>query len=159
MQSAKTTWKHMRRSPYQALAAVLIMTLTFLTISFFTFVIFGSSHVISYFESQPQVTVFFEEEASQEEINALSDSLRQSGKVSDVKFVSKKEALAIYQEQNKDDPLLLDLVTEDILPASLEIAAVNVEDLEEISQTLQGSNLVSEVVYPVRMFLKRVKHI
>ena len=147
MQSAKTTWKHMRRSPYQALAAVLIMTLTFLTISFFTFVIFGSSHVISYFESQPQVTVFFEEEASQEEINALSDSLRQSGKVSDVKFVSKKEALAIYQEQNKDDPLLLDLVTEDILPASLEIAAVNVEDLEEISQTLQGSNLVSEVVY------------
>lgn len=147
MRASKTTWKQIRRSPYQALAAVLIMMLTFLTISFFTFVIVGSSHVISFFESKPQVTVFFEDEATQQDIDKVAQNLRQSGKVSDVKYVSKKEALQIYREQNKNDPLLLDLVTEDILPASLEIAAVEVKDLGEISKTLEGAALVSEVVY------------
>lgn len=147
MRTAKTTWTHIRRSPYQALAAILIMTLTFLTISFFTFLVFGSSHIIAFFESKPQVTVFFENEATQVEIDALAENLRASGQVSNVKFVSKKEALAIYREQNKDDPLLLDLVTEDILPASLDIAAVEVDDLTGISETLQNSELVSEVVY------------
>lgn len=147
MRATKTTWKHIRRSPYQALSAILIMTLTFLTISFFTFLVFGSSHIIAFFESKPQVTVFFEEEATQQEIDTVASDLRSTGKVSDITFVSKKEALEIYREQNKDDPLLLDLVTEDILPASLEIAAVEVEDLTEISQALEGDPLVSEVVY------------
>ena len=47
------------------MAAVLIMMLTFLTISFFTFLLSGSSRVINFFESKPQVTAFFKNEAKQ----------------------------------------------------------------------------------------------
>jgi len=147
MKSIKTMWKHVRRSPYQALAAILIMSLTFLSISFFSFVIFGSSRVISYFESKPQVTAFFKEDATQENIDGLADAVKQSGKVASVKFVSKQEALELYKRQNQDDPLLLDLVTEDILPASLEIATTRIEDLNDVSTQLQQSPFVSEVVY------------
>lgn len=147
MKSFKTMWKHVRRSPYQALAAILIMTLTFLAITFFSFVIFGSSRIISYFESKPQVTAFFKEDATQENIDALSSTLQQNGKVSNVKYVSKKEALEIYKRQNQDDPLLLDLVTEDILPASLEITTIRIEDLNEVSNEIQNSPFISEVVY------------
>lgn len=147
MKSIKTMWKHVRRSPYQALAAILIMSLTFLSISFFSFVIFGSSRVISYFESKPQVTAFFKEDATQENIDELADAVKQSGKVASVKFVSKQEALELYKRQNQDDPLLLDLVTEDILPASLEIATTRIEDLNDVSTQLQQSPFVSEVVY------------
>lgn len=147
MKSFKTMWKHVRRSPYQALAAILIMTLTFLAISFFSFVVFGSSRIISYFESKPQVTAFFKEEATQENIDALAETMKQSGKVANVRYVSKKEALEIYKRQNQDDPLLLDLVTEDILPASLEIATLRIEDLNEVSTQLEQSPYISEVVY------------
>lgn len=140
-------WKHVRRSPYQALAAILIMTLTFLSISFFSFVIFGSSRIITYFESKPAVTAFFKEEATQADIDGVAESVKQTGKVASVRYVSKKEALEIYKRQNQDDPLLLDLVTEDILPASLEIATVKIEDLNGISTQLQQSSFISEVVY------------
>ncbi len=147
MRSAKTSWKHIRRSPYQALAAIFIMMLTFLAISFFSFIVFGSSVVIKYFESKPQVTAFFKDDAKQENIDQLQNSLSQTGKVSHMRFVSKKEALHIYKEQNKNDPLLLDLVTEDILPASLEISTSNIDDLGAVSETLKTSPYVSEVIY------------
>src|SRR3989344_1479249 len=111
MKSFKTMWRNVRRSPYQALAAVLIMMLTFLVVSFFTFLLTGSSKIINFFESKPQVTAFFKNEAKQSEM---------------------------YTQQNKDDPLLLDLVTADILPASLEISAVRIEDLSGISDLLKS---------------------
>jgi cell division transport system permease protein len=147
MSFTKTAWKNIRRSPYQALAAISIMTLTFLAISFFTFLLVGSSKVINYFESKPQVTAFFKNEAKQADIDSLGNQLKATGKVASVKFVSKDDALKIYREQNKDDPLLLDLVTADVLPSSFEISTIKIEDLGGISTTLTKSPLVSEVVY------------
>lgn len=147
MKAIKTSMKHIRRTPYQALAAICIMMLTFLAISVFAFIVFGSSVVIKYFESKPQVTAFFKDEAQQSEIDALKQSLEQTGKISSVRFVSKQQALQIYKNQNKNDPLLLDLVTEDILPSSLEISTYKIEDLNVISNTLKTSPAVSEVVY------------
>ena len=139
--------RNIRRSPYQALAAILIMTLTFLVVSFFTFLLVGSSKIVNFFESKPQVTAFFKNDAPQADINTLENKLSQSGKVASIKYVSKEDALNIYKEQNKDDPLLLDLVTADILPASFEISAIQIEDLGEISDALKKSSIVSEVIY------------
>ncbi|MDO8582961.1 MAG: permease-like cell division protein FtsX [bacterium] len=147
MKTFKTTWRNIRRSPYQAFAAVFVMTLTFLFISFFTFLLFGSSKAINYFESRPQVTAFFKNEVKQADIDELKNKLMASDKVADIKFVSKQDALKIYREQNKSDPLLLELVTADILPASLEISAVKIQDLSVISSSLKASPLVSDVVF------------
>ncbi len=148
MKAWSSTWKYMRRTPYQAIAAIFIMTQTFFVISMFTFVIYGSARIISYFESQPQVTAFFKEEATQDEITTLGDDLQQSGKVSGLKFVSKAEALQIYKDQNKNDPLLTDLVTEGILPASFEISAVDINDLSTISDVLKKSPIIDQVLFP-----------
>ncbi len=147
MKHLKTTWHHVRRSPYQALAAILIMTLTFFVVSAFTFLILGSTKIISYFESKPQVTAFFKDDAKQADIDSLKHQLASSGKVASMRFVSKDEALQIYKEQNKNDPLLLDLVTADILPASLEVSTYKLEDLPDISASLKSNPTVSEVVF------------
>jgi len=142
-----TMWNHIRRSPYQALAAILIMMLTFLAVSVFTILIIGSSKVITYFESKPQVTAFFRDDAKQDVIESLKTDLAATGKVSSMKFVSKDDALKIYREQNKNDPLLLELVTADVLPSSLEISANNLQDLPDLSVSLKNNPAVQEVVY------------
>lgn len=147
MKFLKTMFKNVRRSPYQAFAAVLIMMLTFLTISFFVFLLSGSSRIVSFFESKPQVTAFFKNEAKQKEMDDLTQKVKEGGTVASVKFVSKQQALKIYKEQNKDDPLLLDLVTADILPASIEISTYKIEDLSPVSKMLKSSPIVSEVIY------------
>ncbi len=144
----KTTKNHIRRSPYQVVAAILIITQTFIVVSIFSIIIFVSSNTIAHFESVPQVTAFFKNEATQENISALREQVKMTGKVAKTRFVSKQEALQIYKQQNKDDdPLLLDLVTADILPASLEVSALNIEDLSGIADTLKNSSYVQKVVY------------
>lgn len=143
----KTTWQHIRRSPYQSLAAVAIMTLTFLAVSVFAFLILGSSKIITYFESKPQVTAFFRDDAKQSDIDSLETRLKNTGEVASVKFVSKEQALEIYRQQNKNDPLLLDLVTADILPASLEITTTRLSDLPALSDDLKKNPSVQEVVF------------
>lgn len=143
----ETAWKHIRRSPYQALAAIMIMVVTFLAVSVFTILTLGSSKVISYFESKPQVTAFFHDEATQSQIDQLKGQLEATQKVSKLRFVSKQEALRIYKEQNKNDPLLLDLVTADVLPASLEISTYSLADLPAISDSLRKDSIVQEVVF------------
>lgn len=143
----RTTFQHIRRSPYQALAAVGIMTLTFFVACLFFLAATGSQAVLSYFEKKPQITVFFADEKDQASIENLKTRLKKTGKVSKLKFVSKEEALRIYQEQNKDDPLLLEMVTADILPASLEISATDAKYLGELAEILKKEPLVEDVMY------------
>lgn len=147
MKFLNTAGRNIRRSPYQAFAAILIMALTFLVVSFFTFLLVGSTKIVNYFESKPEVTAFFKNEATQADINGLENELSKTGKVASIKYVSKEDALKIYKEQNKNDPLLLDLVTADVLPASFEIAAVKIEDLGNISDMIRKSPMISEVIY------------
>ena len=143
----KATWTNIRRSPYQALAAIFVMMITFFVFSIFALIVFGSNQIVNYFESKPQVTAFFKDEAKQADIDSLKNTLNNSGLVESTKFVSKDDALKIYKEQNKNDPLLLDLVTADILPSSLETSTYKIEDLTLVSDTLKKSPIVQEVVF------------
>ncbi len=141
------TWKHVRRSPYQAMAAVLTMFLTFLLGGVFFIASITSVLVLQFFESKPQITVFFADKATLTDADALKKTLEATGKVSSTKYVSKDDALAIYREQNKNDPLLLEMVTADILPASLEVSAVDPTYLVELEPVIRQANGVEEVVF------------
>lgn len=143
----QTVAKYIRRSPYQSIAACLIMSLTFLTISVFAILTIISVRLIDYFESRPQLSVFFKDEAERADIETVRQQLESTGMTESIQFVSKEEALAIYKEQNKEDPLLLDLVTADILPASLDVQAVNATDLSSLADVARRSQFVDEVVF------------
>lgn len=147
MNAFDTAWTHIRRSPYQAVAAVLSMFLTLLLAGSAVLASFTSLTVLGYFEGKPQLTVFFSEEAESGEIDSLKKSLEETGKVSSVKFISKDEALAIYKEQNKNDPLLLEMVTAEILPASLEVNATAPQHLTQLDSLAKEAKGVEEVVF------------
>ena len=153
----KTTWHNIRRSPYQAFTAVFIILQTFFVVTIFSFAVWGSAKIINYFESLPQVDVFFRNEAKQEEINQLKKQLEASGKTASIRFVSKEEALKIYQDLNKDDPLLLELVTADILPSSFHISSISINDLSSIADNLKKSLIVERVVFPKQVVSKLIE--
>ncbi len=142
-----TTVKHMRRSPYQSIAAGILTTITFFIVSVFALVVIGAHGMLAYFESRPQVTAFFKDSASAADVATLKADISALGTVDSMNYISKDQALAIYKEQNKDNPLLLEMVTADILPASLEVSAKNVTDLEPIAGVMQKDTHVEEVVF------------
>jgi len=147
MKLYSTTWKHIRRSPYQAMAAILTMFLTFLLGGTVFLTSTASAFILGYFESKPQITVFFTDKATKADADALTTTLEATGKVSSTKYVSRDDALAIYREQNKNDPLLLEMVTADILPASLEVSARDPSFLKDLQPAIKSAAGVEEVVF------------
>lgn len=134
-----------KRTPYQSLASLLILFCTlFLSLFFFNLTSFFHG-ILDYVESRPQVTVYFDVKTPQEDIMKIKESVAASGKTSSIKYISQKEALEIYRQLNRDNPLLLEMVSADILPASLEIYAAKPEYLAEIASFLQKEPQVDEV--------------
>lgn len=147
MSASITMWQRIRRTPYQAIGAVFMIFITLFAVAVFLFLAGISSAVISYFETKPQLTVFFKDEKSKTSIDELIDKLKTSGKVANIQYISKEQALVIYREQNKNDPLLLEMVSADILPSSLEVSAVSPKYLVELDQVLKKEPEIDEVVF------------
>ena len=157
MNQIKKTVKLLRRSPYQALAAALAMSLTFFVSSIFVIMIIGGQIVLNYIEQRPEVIVFFNDEATQTEIDELNTQVKSTGLTKDIKFVSKEEALAIYRERNKDDPLLLESVTADFLPRSIDISVNRASDIGKVTDIAKGSPHVDKVITPENLVEQLVK--
>ncbi|MCL4366948.1 ABC transporter permease [Patescibacteria group bacterium] len=140
--------RNIRRTPYQALAALMVMFLTFLVISVFLIVAVGSQEILTFYEGKPQAIAFFKDGTTDKDVQAIENALTLTGKITKFKYVSKEEALQIYRDRNKNNPLLLELVTANILPASLEINTKTPEDLKDIATIVQKEPVVEEVVFP-----------
>lgn len=147
MSKVQSWRKAIRRTPYQSLSAILLTTLTFFSLSIFTLVVLGTTRMLTYFESRPQVTAFFKDDATATDAENLRKQIEGETNIENATYVSKEDALKLYKEQNQDNPLLLEMVTADILPASLEVSAKNVGELETIATTMQKDPLVEEVVF------------
>lgn len=157
MKQLNKTIKLLRRSPYQALAAGLAMTLTFFVASLFAILIIGGQIVLNYVEQRPQVIAFFKDDANQTQINDIISKVKSTGIAKDVTFVSKEEALAIYRERNKDDPLLLQSVSADFLPASINISVNRATDINGITQVVKSVPQVDRVITPQNLVDQLVK--
>ena len=136
-----------RRTPYQSLVAVLMMSFTFFVGHSFWLFAMGTNRVLEFFETRPQVIAFFEIDAETSQVEALATTMEQKDYVEDVNVVLKEEALELYRRDHQEDPLLLELVTADILPASVEVSGTNVNSLDQIRADLDGAPGVEDVVY------------
>lgn len=157
MKRTNKTFKIMRRSPYQAIAAALAMSLTFFVSSIFVILILGGQIVLNYIEQRPQVIAFFKDSTSDSQINEMIEKVKSSGLIKDVKYVSKDEALAIYRERNKDEPLLLESVSADFLPASIDISVSKASDINGITKMVKESPDVERVITPENLVEQLVK--
>lgn len=147
MRSFTTAVHNIRRSPYQSTMAILMMSLVF----FMTFVlvafILGATQIIRYFESRPQVIAFFATTAPVSQVQVAADTMKNKPYVEKVNVVSKEDALKLYKDSNKNDPVLLELVTADIFPASLEVSAKEITSLPQIRDDLKTLTGVEDVMY------------
>lgn len=139
--------RSIKRTPYQSLTSFLVLFFTlFLSLNIF-FILSVTNGILNYLETRPQVTVYFQTKTPENNIFKIRDELAQSGKTLSIKYISQKEAFKIYRELNKDNPLLLEMVSADIFPPSLEIYAKKPIYLPEIAEYLKKKGDVDEVQY------------
>lgn len=141
----KTAMDYIKRSPFQALAATFVLTLTFLVTTILIVLVYSSSKVVNYFETRPQVIAFLSDEATAEQVSTLQNKISLDSRVKDVRYVSKEEALAIYKQATADNPLLSELVSPSIFPASIEFSLKDLSQAEEIIASVKGESIVEQI--------------
>ena len=143
----KFTGQHIVRNFWQSLIAVVVIGFTFFIAQLFITIGLVSERVLVFFETQPQVTVFFKDEADEELILQIKEELEQDTGIDTVAYISKEQAVEIYRAQHQDDPELLEFVTPDILPASIEISVSDIDYLASVAEEFNDNQFVERVIF------------
>lgn len=145
MMHLKTAWRSMRRSPFQAMSAIFVLTLTFFVITILTLLVYSSQQVIKHFETRPQIIAFLKSDAKEDAIATLQQKLINDQRVKQVKYITKDEALKIYKEATAENPLLSELVSPSIFPASLEVSLTDISFASEVIDQVKADPSVEDV--------------
>ncbi len=129
------------------MAAVLVISLSLFLIAVFFFLGVGSQSALKYFETRPQLIIYLKDEAKLQDIEMLQAKIQATGKVKEINYVSKEDALKLYKELFKDKPLLLEMVTANILPASLEISPHELSSVKDLAEELKKESIVEDFDY------------
>ena len=148
MNSIKTSWHHIRRSPIQSFTALLLMTFSFILISVFAVITNGIIKTLNYFETKPEITIYLKDGLDNSAVENLKTELANYKNVKEVRFISKEKALEIYRQQNQGNSDLTEMVTASILPASVEVTVSDPAVLEQIYQNYATrTDVVDEIIY------------
>lgn len=129
------------RNGFVSLAAVLIMTITLSVLAGLLFSGAALSSVLRQLTDKVDVTVYFTTAATDDQITQMKQSLEALPEVASVKYVSRDEALAAFQERHKNDQLTmqaLDELGDNPLGASLEVRAKETNQYESIAKYLDA---------------------
>ncbi len=145
-----TALKNIRRSPFQAMAAIFVISITLFVVGIFGLVTFASNSILLDFETKPQIIAYLKDGHTTDQVAGLISTLTSTQGIKNAIYISKNDALEIYKKSVGNDPVLLGTVTDwgivtaDILPASIEITASDPGSFQTIASLLEKSDIVSE---------------
>lgn len=152
----KTGWSAFWRNIALSIATIFIMVTVLSLVSFLYFLNPISNILISDVENKVDVSVYFKEDVSEDDIVEIKAEVANIDQVKEVEYVSKDEALSVFMEKHKDDPVLMESLTEvgyNPFLASLSIKAQEASQYEQIANFLETGrfkDLIDKVDYNQR---------
>jgi len=141
----KVALLNIRRSPFQALLAFTVLFLTYFLTTLIIYLSYGSSRIVEYFETRPQVIAFLKKDVKDIEATALFNRLSEDVRVRDVRFVSREEAKKIYEGRTRDNPSLSQLVSPSIFPESVEFSLYDLKTAQEMVAEIRAEKIIDNV--------------
>jgi cell division transport system permease protein len=147
--SISRAWQGFWRNIAMSLAATATMTLMLLLLAGFWIIQAGFLASLSYVEDKVGVVADLEEGARSSELTALRADLAALPEVRGVEYISKEEALRRYREereaQGQEDFTGPPYLSENPLPASLEVKLRSPEDYRAVADFLTASPIIDKV--------------
>lgn len=141
----RTGFQYVRRAPYQAAAVIAVMAISFFITTLVLIVVYASNNVLQHFVTKPQVIAFLKTDTKIEEQNALESKLKNDSRIKEVSVTTKEEALDIYKNATSDNPLLGELVSPTIFPASIEFSVTEIGFASSVIEDLRKEPFVESV--------------
>lgn len=127
--------------------SIVTSTLTFFLLSCFLSFALLSNYLLNFLESKAQITVYFQDTATEGHILDTKKKLVELDFVTDVAYTSKEEALNIFLDLYETEPLLVESVDVGIFPASLDVRVRDIADLDKTSEVLKEVDHIEEISY------------
>lgn len=148
----KTAINSLWRNSWLSIASTLIMIITLIVISVFVSLTVITNRVTESLKDRIDMAAYINDSVTQDQIYSLQKIISARTDVKQVNYVSKDEAMRRWQERNRDNPKIRDVVTaqNNPLPRSLEIKTKKPEDLEKIAKMLESQDytpLIKELSY------------
>ena len=147
MSSFKNLMDFLNKEKVISAISIIAIFISFTLLSFiFTFLVFSNTSM-NYLQKQVQVRVFFKDSFGEDQVLQLKSDLEKDPRVSEVTYTSKDDALRIFKDLSRNDPVLQESLTTNILPSSLEIKAKDVKDLDYFYDEFANKDFVDSVKY------------
>ncbi len=127
--------------------SILAIFVSFTLLSFIISFVVLSNTAMTYLQKQVQVRICFKDSFKEEEILNLKAELEKDSRIMEVGYTSKDEAFRIFKDLSKNDPVLQESLTTNILPASLEVRSYDVKDLDNIATEYSTKEYVESIKY------------
>jgi len=137
----------LRKEKMISTISIIAIFVSFTLLSFIISFSVLSNTAMNFLQKQVQVRVFFKDTYSETSILSLKTELEKDQRVLEVGYTSKDDALRIFKDLSKNDPILQESLTTNILPASIEIKAIDVKDLDDIANEFSVKEYVDSVKY------------
>lgn len=152
----KTGWKGFKRNIGLSLATILIMVIV-ISLATLLFILSPVSKIlIADVQEKVDISVYFKEDVSSEYILEVESEISKIPQVRGVEYISKNQALERFVERHKDNPVLMESLTElgsNPFLASLNVNAWDPSQYEQVASLLETSsfrNLIEKVDYHER---------
>lgn len=132
----------------QSASAIFATVVMLLVLNGFLLVVSTLNLAIQALEQKVNVIAYLNEEVDDETGEALRDRIGAVGSVVETVYVSKAAAMARLREQLADRAELLDMVSGNPLPASVEVRVRDASEVRRVAEILRADQYVDEVTVP-----------
>lgn len=128
-----------------AVAAMAIMVVTLTIVLFSVIVNYTFSHTISQITNKIDVSVYLNDSDTKAQTDQLISGLKKLSDVQSVQYLSKAQALKVYEQQNSNNQQLIQAVNEtnNPLPATIIIKPNNLNNLGQIKSYLNEPKIAA----------------
>lgn len=134
------------RNAWLSIAATVMMVITLSVMLGAIILNMALNDTLDVVTNKIDIAIYFKDQIKPRTITKLATVVKTDPNVTATHFVSKEDALARYRNQNKDNPALLEAISEreNPLPSSLEI---KVKDLQQIDPIIRVTKDIDYLPY------------
>ncbi len=149
--SLREALKNMRLNPLMSITSVVTTFICLLVLGVGLLVSAHVEGVVSAVRQDVSVEAFFLQDASQEEMDRVRETVEGYPEVSEVTYVSGEEAVERFRQTFSERPDIVSDLGDDFLPASLQIQLEDPGAADDVARRLEGErSVVENIDYPQR---------
>ena len=141
------TFINLRRNLLMTIAAISTVAISLLLLGGVQILGMIVDRLTQSWEAKVEVSAYLRDDATQGEIQSLTNQLTQMAQVQDVDYISKHEAYEEFKRTYKDHPELYQNIPRNSLPASLRIKLTDAKYTQQVAQSIEGAPGVADVRY------------